>query len=314
MKIPTLFAFFRKQKARVLMPIVVIIFILLIEGGLSLKYIKDLTHRSEEVYQVTTMGSIELNLLEEQLRELETVYALGLNGQGDPVKIKYLSSEMISNLAILIETYPEEPFIANLSNQVVRLLRIFDDLDNEGFQWEVMNELRARNEKIKSDLIIFKASRRLKGSSVVRDTERFSKRSRNIFLLSLIFSLVGITALIMFIVRTKMTEQISNESGMLSFRLPAVGGLKTEEKESLLRLNKMSSRELEVLRLMAMGYSNKQIADHLFVAEQTVKNYVSNIYSKLGVKDRVTVSILALKAGLIDETETSASLSLDNDF
>ncbi len=312
MKILTLLAFFKKQKARVLMSIIVIIFLLLIEGGLSLKYIKDLTHRSEEVYQVTTKGSIELNLLEEQLRELETVYALGLNEQSDTVKIKYLSSEMISNLAILIETYPGEPFIANLSNQVVKLLRIFDELDEEGFQWEVMNELRERNQKIKSDLIIFKASRRLKGSSVVRDTELFSERSRNIFVFSLILSLVGITALIMIIVRSKTTDQASKESVVLSFGPQSVGGFKIEEKESLLRLKKMSSRELEVLKLMALGYSNKQIADELFVAEQTVKNYVSNIYSKLGVNDRVTVSILALKAGLINETETSTSS--DKDF
>jgi len=66
----------------------------------------------------------------------------------------------------------------------------------------------------------------------------------------------------------------------------------------------MSSREIEVLKLMALGYNNKQIADGLYVAEQTVKNYVSNIYSKLEVNDRVTVSMLALKAGLINETET----------
>lgn len=293
------------------MSIVAITFLLLIEGGLSLKYIKDLTHRSEEVYQVTTKGSIELSLLEEQLRELETVYALGLNGQSDTVKIKYLSSEMISNLAILIEAYPEEPFIANLSNQVVKLLRIFDEIDEEGFQWEVMNELSERNQKIKSDLIIFKASRRLKGSSVVSDAERFSARSRLVFLFSLLLILLVIIALIMIIVRSKTTEQATKEKVALSFGSQAAGGFKIEEKEGLRRLEKMSSRELEVLKLMALGYSNKQIADDLFVAEQTIKNYVSNIYSKLGVNDRVTVSIFALKAGLINETETLTSSDPD---
>jgi|GEM_PF-6751783 len=87
MKPLTIENFFTKQKVRMLISIILIILFLLIEGGLSLKYIKDLTHRSEEVYQVTTKGSIELNLLEEQLRELETVYALGLNGQSDIDKI-----------------------------------------------------------------------------------------------------------------------------------------------------------------------------------------------------------------------------------
>lgn len=307
MKFMAILSSLKKQRARVLGLLILMMLLLFIEGSLSLKYMKDLTNRSAEVYQATTKGSIELNLLEKQLRELETVYALGLNEQNDLEKIKHLGSEMISNLAILIELYPEEPFIANLSNQVVKLLRIFDEIDKKGFILEVMNEIRERSQKIKTDLITFKASRRLKGSSVVRDTEQFSERSRIIFIVSLLLGLSAIAGIIIIIVRSKTIDHNDKGISSLALDVSSIKKVKLQEKDTLLRLKQMSSRERQVLKLMALGYSNKKIADDLFVAEQTVKNYVSNIYSKLGVNDRVTVSILALKAGIIEGPEDSTS-------
>jgi len=59
----------------------------------------------------------------------------------------------------------------------------------------------------------------------------------------------------------------------------------------------LSPREQEVLRQIAQGYSNREIAQNLFIAEQTVKNHVSVIYSKLGVRDRVQALRLAVEAG-----------------
>lgn len=59
----------------------------------------------------------------------------------------------------------------------------------------------------------------------------------------------------------------------------------------------LSRREQEVLQQIAQGYSNREIAQHLFIAEQTVKNHVSVIYSKLGVRDRVQALRLAVEAG-----------------
>lgn len=65
------------------------------------------------------------------------------------------------------------------------------------------------------------------------------------------------------------------------------------------QLNQLSIREREVLRLLATGMSNTDIAQTLFLSDGTVKNYVSVIFSKLGVADRTQASILAIRAGLV---------------
>ncbi len=64
--------------------------------------------------------------------------------------------------------------------------------------------------------------------------------------------------------------------------------------------DELSAREIEVLQLIAVGNSNKQIADRLFVAEATIKSRVSNILSKLGASDRAHAVTIALKRGIIE--------------
>lgn len=61
----------------------------------------------------------------------------------------------------------------------------------------------------------------------------------------------------------------------------------------------LTERETEILRLMAGGYSNKEIANSLGVAEGTVKNHVSNILSKLGVRDRTRAVLKAFELKLV---------------
>jgi DNA-binding NarL/FixJ family response regulator len=61
----------------------------------------------------------------------------------------------------------------------------------------------------------------------------------------------------------------------------------------------LTERETEILRLMAGGYSNREIAQALNVAEGTVKNHVSNILSKLGVRDRTRAVLKALELKLV---------------
>ena len=61
----------------------------------------------------------------------------------------------------------------------------------------------------------------------------------------------------------------------------------------------LTKREVEVLRLMAGGYSNREIAEALGTAEGTVKNHASSILSKLGVRDRTRAVLTALERGLL---------------
>jgi len=62
----------------------------------------------------------------------------------------------------------------------------------------------------------------------------------------------------------------------------------------------LSIREIEVLRLIAGGNSNKEIADHLSIGEGTVKSHVSNILSKLSASDRAHAVTIGLKRGIIE--------------
>lgn len=80
--------------------------------------------------------------------------------------------------------------------------------------------------------------------------------------------------------------------------LKGLENLKTEFS-SLDRPDPLTDRETEILRLMAGGYSNKEIANSLGVAEGTIKNHVSNILSKMGVRDRTRAVLKAFELGQI---------------
>ncbi len=61
----------------------------------------------------------------------------------------------------------------------------------------------------------------------------------------------------------------------------------------------VSERELEVLQLIARGFSNREAAAHLFISEATVKNHLLHIYTKLGVNDRAAAVATAFERGLL---------------
>ena len=65
---------------------------------------------------------------------------------------------------------------------------------------------------------------------------------------------------------------------------------------------RLTNREVEVVRLMSGGYSNKEISHALNTAEGTIKNHVSSILAKFGVRDRTRAVLKALEAGLLHRT------------
>ncbi|MDX2178824.1 MAG: response regulator transcription factor [Bryobacteraceae bacterium] len=62
--------------------------------------------------------------------------------------------------------------------------------------------------------------------------------------------------------------------------------------------NPLSQREREIVALVAQGYKNKEMAEKMFISEQTVKNHLHNIFDKLGVSDRLELALYAIHKGM----------------
>jgi DNA-binding NarL/FixJ family response regulator len=68
----------------------------------------------------------------------------------------------------------------------------------------------------------------------------------------------------------------------------------------------LTSREVEVLRLVARGLSNNAIAERLVISPKTVGNHVEHIYGKIGASSRAAASLFAMQHGLLPEEEFAA--------
>ncbi len=62
---------------------------------------------------------------------------------------------------------------------------------------------------------------------------------------------------------------------------------------------KLTPREIEILKVLATGMANKQIARQLGISDKTVRNHLSNLYNKLGIYDRVQAALFAVREGLV---------------
>ena len=70
----------------------------------------------------------------------------------------------------------------------------------------------------------------------------------------------------------------------------------------------MTAREAEVIRLLAIGHWNQEIADELFLSRKTASVHVSNILGKLGVSNRVQAAAVAQRVGLVAETTPATTV------
>ncbi len=76
-------------------------------------------------------------------------------------------------------------------------------------------------------------------------------------------------------------------------RLPAA-----PQREAPRERAQLSQREREIIILIAQGYKNKEIAEKMFITEQTVKNHLHNVFDKLGVSDRLELALYAIHNSL----------------
>ena len=82
-----------------------------------------------------------------------------------------------------------------------------------------------------------------------------------------------------------------------------VNDVRTGQEQHLDMFAQLSHREREVLRLIAEGMSNAEIAQKLILSEKTIKSYVSNVLNKLHLADRTQAAVLAWREGLVQREE-----------
>jgi DNA-binding NarL/FixJ family response regulator len=88
-------------------------------------------------------------------------------------------------------------------------------------------------------------------------------------------------------------------AGQVQLSPQAAARLLREVRSPAAGVDLLTERETDVLRLLAQGHSNKEIAQALHIAEQTVKTHVSHILDKLGVPSRTQAALYAIRSGLV---------------
>lgn len=74
----------------------------------------------------------------------------------------------------------------------------------------------------------------------------------------------------------------------------------SDRKTNMFSCDQLTARELEVIKLIAQGMPNKEIASTLYISEKTVKNHITNIFRKLNVEDRTQAALFALKNKIVE--------------
>lgn len=101
----------------------------------------------------------------------------------------------------------------------------------------------------------------------------------------------------------EMLDGLRQGEAAMSRRMTArlISGFQKFSSQANTSKNQLTERELELLHFLAMGLSNKGIAEKLFISENTVKYHIRNILQKFGVQNRTEAVALAIRQGLLEE-------------
>lgn len=192
---------------------------------------------------------------------------------------------------------------------IASLLSLCDDL---GIIWQAENGEDAQQQlvqnEVKPDIILLDISMpKINGIELVKILRAQGNKlpvlmlttfdDRELFMQSLQAGANG------FLLKDVSLDKLINSVKLIAgggfFAEPVVMKQLSQRVEKIIDFEKFSDKELLVLKLIAGGFSNKEIANSLFLAEGTIKNHVSSILSKLNTRDRTRAVFIGLKNGLI---------------
>ena len=198
-----------------------------------------------------------------------------------------------------------------------RLLETEPDLQVVGEAGDVASMLQIVRQ-LKPDLMLFDLAMRGAGMDTLKALAVTSKLPRTIVLTGSIGTkelLVALKLGVLGIVRKESTTRSLCESiyGVLNDQYALapeqVGDLVRvifgSPGEGLVRRNRfhLTRRQLEIVSAIALGETNREVAEHLSISQETVKRHLSTIFDKLGVFSRLELAIFALNHGLIHDVE-----------
>lgn len=92
---------------------------------------------------------------------------------------------------------------------------------------------------------------------------------------------------------------VSGEDYIQPSLIPVLNSKMIDRNKDNVKIESLTRREMDVLKLLAVGMYNKEVAEQLDISERTVKNHVSNIFKKINVTDRTQAAVFAIRNNLI---------------